>query len=488
MIRLPLLALPLVMLTAGCDLIDPGGPIEVSVIGDPPRLADPSTSPPSASSAVLLDAVAQGLVTYNAEGQIEPALAQRWVIADGGLSYIFRLSDARWGGRNDVEARDLVGPIRAAMGRRSNNRMRPLLDGIEEVNAITPDILELRLRGPRPNLLGILAQPDMAMLRRRSGSGPMRIDTSERGKGIILVPADEPVPAEGEEPDPDRMRITLRGERAALAVARFVEREADLVLGGRYHDVLIARAAGVEPRLLRFDPAEGLFGLQVIRPDGFLADADNRRAVSMAIDRVAMVAAIGVPSWRPVHTLLPGELNAGRVPVEPGWTGMTLDNRVAVARGRVDRWIAEGNPRPQLSISLPDGPGSTVLFARLAIDLARIGVIAERAPARGPADLRLLDRLAPNDSAAWYLESLGCDAGAPCSDEAVEALAAAREARTIGARRLAMNTAEEVLMTDMPFIPLAQPMRWSLVRPRLTGFVENRRAAHPLHRLVAPPR
>lgn len=479
----PALALILALALAGCAL-EPQGPIDVSVIGDEPELADPSQRPPTTGSGILLNAVAQGLVAFDAQGQIEPALAERWVIADGGLSYIFRLKkDAQWGGRTPLTAKDLVAPIRAAMNPGGQNRMRRLLAGIEEVNAITPQILELRLRGPRPNLLALLAQPDMAMIRRKSGSGPLRVSRTT-GKGIALIPADH------EGPDSevaDSARVNLHGDRAALAVARFKSGKAQLVLGGRYQDLLLTSAAAIDRRYIRFDPADGLFGLRVEHADGFLRLADNRRAISMAIDRVAMVNAIGAQSWRPQHTLLPGELNGGRVPVEPGWTGLSMANRIAVARSRVQQWMAEGNDRPRLAIALPDGPGSTILFARLALDLAQIGVVAERAGQRGRADLRLIDRVADNDSIAWYLDTVDCTTSDACGEDARDAIAAASDARSIGERRAAFNTAEEQLMIDMPFIPLAQPLRWSLVMPQLTGFRDNSRATHPLNQLRRAP-
>lgn len=479
----PALALMLSVAIAGCAL-EPQGAIDVSVIGDQPELADPSQRPPTPGSGVLLNAVAQGLVAFDAQGQIEPALAERWVIADGGLSYIFRLKkDAKWGGRAPLTAKDLVAPIRAAMNPGGQNRTRRLLAGIEEVNAITPQILELRLRGPRPNLLALLAQPDMAMLRRKSGSGPFRVSRTS-GKGIALIPASHTGP---DSDVAERARINLHGDRTALAIARFKSGNAQLVLGGQYHDLLLTTAAEIDRRFIRFDPAEGLFGLRVERTDGFLESADNRRAISMAIDRVAMVNAIGAQSWRPAHTLLPGELNGGRVPVEPGWTGMSMANRIAVARNRVQNWMADGNDRPRLTIDLPDGPGSIVLFARLALDLAQIGVVAERAGPRDRADLRLIDRVAANDSIAWYLDTVDCTTSEACGEDARDAIAAASDARSIGERKAAFNAAEEQMMIDMPFIPLAQPLRWSLVAPQLSGFRENSKAVHPLNQLRRPP-
>ena len=41
----------------------------------------------------LRSATAAGLVTLDSKGEIEPALADRWIVTDDGRSYIFRLRE-----------------------------------------------------------------------------------------------------------------------------------------------------------------------------------------------------------------------------------------------------------------------------------------------------------------------------------------------------------------------------------------------------------
>ncbi len=72
---LPLLS-PLAL--AGCAPADDGGPIVLSVIGaDRLSLVNPDRGPLDAGAALMLGATAQGLVAFDAEGQVEPALAER---------------------------------------------------------------------------------------------------------------------------------------------------------------------------------------------------------------------------------------------------------------------------------------------------------------------------------------------------------------------------------------------------------------------------
>jgi len=72
----------------------PQGLTRVVVIGGEPRLRDPSAGPLSAADAALVSSVAQGLVRFDATGNIVSGLAERWNVSDDGLSYIFRLASA----------------------------------------------------------------------------------------------------------------------------------------------------------------------------------------------------------------------------------------------------------------------------------------------------------------------------------------------------------------------------------------------------------
>src|SRR5207237_3636060 len=70
------------------------GPIEISTIGGPPRLTDPNRAPLDAPSAFLTEAIAQGLVRFNAEGDIAPALSQGWIFSGEGRTYTIQLGRA----------------------------------------------------------------------------------------------------------------------------------------------------------------------------------------------------------------------------------------------------------------------------------------------------------------------------------------------------------------------------------------------------------
>lgn len=479
-IRRPFSACLALLLLAACGGGDSDGPIEVVAIGPEPRLDRPGASALATPDAVLRLAAAQGLVAFDAAGQVEPALAERWIVSDDGLSYIFRLRDAEWRKGKPVTARDLQRGLRRLVAPGSPNRLQPLFDAVDQIIAVTDDILEIRLKSPRPQFLPLLAQPEMALLSGKQGSGPFRIAAQRKGV-LTLAPIVDPARPEQAQA---RYPVRLRVSRAAVAVVRYDRGYADLVLGGTLADLPYARVVKVPNAQLKFDPAAGLFGFAVVDHTGFLAGANNRDAVSMAIDRQALIRTFSIPGWSPVHSIVPARLDLSADPAQPEWIALDRADRLTIARARVAAWRGNNADFPRLRVALPDGAGAKLLFARIALDLGQIGIIAVRVPLGADADLRLIDEVAPNDGASWYLTRLSCASGLPCGETGDAALAAARTAPTLAIRSAKLAEADAAYLVNMPFIPLASPVRWSLVRPRLEGFRTNVRAMHPLYRLL----
>lgn len=475
--------LPLLLLAA-CGRTGDEGPIRVSVIGGPPSLVDPNRKAPDTTQRVMLGAVAETLVAYDEDGQVGPALAQRWIVTSDGLSTIFRLRDASWPNGRKVTSEEVARRARAIIAPNSRNPLRDAFDSIEEISPTTPDVIEFRLTTPRPPLLELLAQPEAAILSRTTmTTGPYMV-SGRTGDTVTLAPRVRPVEGSTEPALPE---VRLTGERAARAIARFMLGEADLVLGGTYADWPLIQAAQPQDRTVRLDPAEGLFGLTVVKTKGWLADPLMRQALGMAIDRDALLDAFDAPAWQAALTVLPQRYRSAADPAYPPWAAFDINGRVAEARRRVQSWRS-AHPGPlQVRVHFPPGPGGTLLYGRLAADWRRIGVETVRA---GPAeaDLRVVDAVAPAGSALWYLATLACPSAEACSDEAVDALQRARNAESLLERGVALATADRAIANSGLYVPLGRPLRWSLVSPRLNLFRENARAWHPLNYLRQPRR
>ncbi|MEG3093069.1 ABC transporter substrate-binding protein [Sphingomonas sp. PB1R3] len=475
------MALGAVLLTAsGCDRHADTGSVVVSAVSSAdtaPTASRDRSGEGDMPHRVLRNALAQGLVRFDANGQIEPGLAERWIVIDDGGSYIFRLREAKWNDGTPVTADQVVPILRRLTSAQSGNPLAPFLTAIDEIVVMTPQVIEVRLSRPRPDLLKLFAQPEMAIIdRARHGTGPFRIIRS--GPPPLLRPIPDPRRAEPDDtetpaPEDDVLLVT---ESPARAVLRFARGKSDLMLGGRFETWPLIDAGGVASTAVRVDPAAGLFGLAIATRDGFLADAGNRQALSAAFDRTAMLSSIA-PNWEAADRLLPDALDSDAPPQIPGWALLTLDERRAGARARVAAW---GQP-VRLRIALPRGPGANLLYGQIGATLLAIGITPERVDNDAPADLRLIDAVAPFDSARWYLAT----ACAPCGPEAQAAIEQARLAPTLATRSAAIAAADAAMNQDTPFIPLARPLRWSLVTRRLPQYQPNVRAWHPLNRLRA---
>lgn len=480
--RMALIAGPLLcLLASGCS--DEGrDPVVVSVVGGRDDFAKPLANLPDPGAKLYLEATAQGLVAFDASGEILPALAQRWIVEDDGRSYIFRLRRAFWANGTRVTAPDVARMLMARI--ESLRRLDPdgPLDAVQAVVPMTGEVIEIRLAAPRPYVLQMLAQPQMAVLSRDGGTGPYR--RAVRGNALVLTPIDRATGDDAtDEPLPLWQTRVLRAERAALAIIRFRERDAALVLGGRFTDLPLLVPAGIDRDNVRVDPVSGLLGLAVTGRGKLLDDPAIRAAINMSIDRSQLPALFPLGGWATSERLLPDQMDLGRPPSDPVWAALPLDQRRAQAAASVTRWRADNGPPPPLRIALPSGAGATLLLGMLRRDLAGIGLPVKRVALDADADLRLVDEVAAYDSALWYLGRVGCARKIHCSAAADAQLQAASLASTLEERMARIAEAEAQMVAHNGYIPLGAPVRWSLVSKRLTGFQLSARARHPLNHL-----
>lgn len=479
-----LLAACLALTLTACSRSDDDGVIDVAFIAPGDDVFDEGLKLGPAGQAVRA-AQRQGLVRLNAQGEVVPGIAERWIVTDDGRSYIFRITefDLPDGERLTAQTvRDaLVRTIRALQG----TSLGLDLEKVAEVRAMTGRVIEVRLTSPMPGFLQLIAQPELGIAIDKADSGPM--SGVRDGKSILLSAM--PPEQRGLSAQPDwgnglnQVRVTTLDAQGA--VRGFSRDEYDAVFGGRVDSLTLAATGPLSRGTVRLDPAIGLFGLDVVRPTGFLGSAENREAVAMAIDRSTIAEELGIGGWHPTNRIVPADLPQITNQSAERWASLDMSQRRSTAAARVSGWAGG---RVTLAVDLPEGPGSNLLFRKLSADLRAVGINLLRAGPDRPADLALRDRAARFAAPRWFLNQFNCTiARGVCAKEADDlvklALAAASPAEEAGF----LAQAEDALLAKNLYIPLGSPIRWSQLRANVDGFSENIWAVHPLFPLSKAP-
>jgi len=481
--------LSLIIATISCGPARDSGPINVAIIGnDEELLAEGVRLSPAAQH--LRAATAEGLVALDASGQIIPAIAERWIVADEGLSYIFRLRDSSWPDGDPITAAEVRRILRDRLRALDGTSLGLDLAKITDIRAMTGRVIEIRLSGPMPEFLRLLAQPEFGLIQAGSGTGPMIMSLDEDNDLVRLsplAPEDRGLPAREDWEDYART-LTLRALPANRAVEAFSVGEVDLVLNGKLDTFPLAELGPLSRGTIQVDPALGLFGLLVLNDSGFLADPERREALSMALDRAALIQPFGLGGWQPTEWIVPPALFEVPAPYAASrWPQLDLEARRRVAAARIERWVAETGEEPVVRIDLPRGPGSALLLQELARAWQAIGIRTVRAAPGESADLRLRDRLARYSSARWFLNQLNCDLELGlCVPEADELVRQALALRDPAEKRAYLVEAHQALVDAEIFIPLGPPVRWSLVRGAVSPYTANQWGLHPLFPLTQP--
>jgi peptide/nickel transport system substrate-binding protein len=270
----------------------------------------------------------------------------------------------------------------------------------------------------------------------------------------------------------------LSGEAANEAITDFAASKNDMVLGGTFVDLPMARQIRLPGGSLHFDPASGLFGLVPAHAGGPLDKPEVRQLLARALDRANFIAALGVPGLAARATLLEPGLDGMAVPIQPAWFGAPPGDRLQSLQADATRLF--GKARPKVAVALPLGSGADMLIQELRRDWGAIGLTVDRAPDPSNADFLLVDEVAPSSSPAWFVRHFRCGAAPVCDAQADQLMEAART-MPVAAQRYALLSEAAARIDDAElFIPITAPVRWSLVSGRVQSFAGNRYARHTL--------
>lgn len=436
----------------------------------------------------IRSATSEGLVALNQSGEVVPALAERWIVTEDGLSYIFRLRNSDWADGTALTSANVRDALQSNIQAVRGTSLGLDLAKIAEIRAMTGRVVEVRLKSPMPEFLQLLAQPELGLRRNRRGAGPMKLTRQGNVARLDLIsPELRGLPAE-EEWEARIRTLRVQSLPAKQAVEAFNTGAVDAVFNGTLATMPMADTGALSRGTVRLDAALGLFGLQVIRDQGLLSTATGREAVAMAIDRETVLEPFNIGGWIPTTRIVAPDLPGDQGKISERWANLSLTQRQAEASRRVSESAGQRGASTKLFIAMPPGPGSDLLFRELAKDLAAVGLTLERATGNNVPDLRLVDRLARYADARWYLNQFNCSLKRGlCSAEADALLR--RAARTSNASETAalLTEAEAQLAATNVYLPIGAPIRWSLVRGGVEGYSENRWGLHPLFPLALRP-
>lgn len=482
--------LPIILLSAlpACGDRSEDG-VDVAVIGEAGELAATGNrlGPPA---QLVRAATTQGLVRTDEAGQLVPGIAERWIVTADGESYIFRIREIDLAGGERLDARAVQQALTKAIAALKGTTLGLDLAQVRDVRAMAGRVIEIRLRSPMPGFLQLLAQPELGIVIGGTSSGPMAIaGTPAAGQATLLAmpPEARGLPAQPEWADEVRP-VRLSAVSAAEATRGFSDGRYALIMGGTLADLPLVDVGPLSRGTVRLDSALGLFGLDVLRAQGFLADPVNREALALALDREALMRPFNIAGWTATTRIVSPSL-----PDDPGlvaerWIGIDLEDRRVSAAARVSGWKAANGGRLVLRISLPDGPGSDALFAALAAQYETIGLTLQRAGSGQRADLALRDRVARFAGARWFLNQFHCGLSpAICSEDVDFLVGMAVNSRNPAEQARYLAEAENAFAAHNGFIPIGAPIRWSQVRSGVVGFAENAWAIHPLFPLTRAP-
>ncbi len=508
-------------LLGGCskDAPDPGALPSGTAVLDRALSTEPESLDPQKSRSVqaadVLRDIGEGLVTYNAAGELVPGTAESWEVAGDGLTYTFQIRpDARWSNGDPVTAADfvfglqrLVDPATAAFyaGELSNvvNAAAVIAGDVEpiELGVSAPDAstLVISLVRPTPYLLSLLTHPSTFPVHR--GSVDQHGEAFARAghllsNGAYVLATWEP----GAIVEIHRNTHYWNDAGTSIDVVRYHVVTQELAQFNRYRAGELKVTDTVPPEnfeqiradfgdQLRVAPTLGVYyyGFNVTKPP-FADDPELRQALSMAIDREVLVEVITGRGEAPAYSWVPPGVH-NYEPVQLPYADLSQQERNAIAQSLYRKaGYSRENP---LRFELRYNTSDTQQRIALAVQAMWRKVLGAEATTVNVEFQVLLDQMRNREvtqafRSSWFgdyndantfLAIMQSDSAANMpgySNPEYDALMqSAGEQLDLDRRRLYLEEAERVLLADHAVIPLYFYVSKHLVKPEVRGWQDN---------------
>ncbi len=456
----------------------------------------------------ILRGLLEGLVTPDPEGG-EPlsAAAQRWSVSPDGRTYTFHLRpDGRWSNGERVTASDFIASYRRVL---TPSTAAPkanlffLVEGAEAFyrgtltdfaqtgfSASDDHTLVIRLARPAPAFLAYVASGPWLPVNPRVverhgvnwtrpanfvGNGPFALVEWRPQQRIVLA-------RRPDHPDSDRVHVAalhfVAMDNGDTEERAFRAGQIDVTMSVPASK--LATYAEAKPSVLVRSPLHETRYLAFNTQRGPLADRRVRRALSLAIDRQALVSRVVLGGQRPAATYIPSGIGGYVAPAAP-----TSHDPAAARRLLAEAGFPGGTGFPTLEFTTWTNIAALETIqamwkqelgieVRLALREARVHLANLSS---GNYDIAFATAIPDVADAAEVLDAFR--AGAPAnypqwrSPAFAAALETAAGAPTATARLNALGEAERLLLADAPVAPLYFSTRNYLVSPRVQGWRED---------------
>ena len=463
----------------------------------------------------MLRDLGEGLVGYTATGELVAAAAETWDISDDGLVYTFHLrDDLRWSNGEPVTAGHFVAGMRRLVNPATAAFYAEMLTSVENAAGIVsggipvsmlgveaPDdnTLVLRLAQRTPYLLSLLTHPSTFPIHMpsveehgdtfaRPGSfvtnGAYQLEAWVPGSLISLRRNEHYWNNAGTAIDAVNYHVMVNN---MAELNRY--RAGDLHITNTVPADSFARVREQYPDELRVAPqlAVYYYGFNLTKPP-FSDNRPLREALSMAIDREELTAKVTGRGEQPAYSWVPPGVD-NYTPAQFGFVALDTEERERLARARYkEAGYSEDNPlRVEIRYNTSDLHRKIALAVQamwrevLGVEATLINeefqvLLANMRDAEITQVFRSSWTGDYND-AQTFLGVLQSDSATNmpryASEEYDELMARAAAQVDPERRRLYLEEAERVMLTDHPLIPLYVFVSKHLVSPEVRGWGDN---------------
>lgn len=483
-------------------------------IGPEPESIDPHLARTTQAHQVLRD-VFEGLLSYDASGELAPGVAERWDISEDGLEYRFFLrEDARWSNGAAVTAEDFVYSFRRLVDPATAAFYAELVAPIVNAQAIvagdeSPDALGVRAVGEREltitleqpvaHFLLLLTQPPTFPVFRANieehgerfsrpgnlvSNGAYTLEDWTLGAVIELHRNEHYWNDANTGIDIVRHHVT---EEPAAELRRYLAGELDIT--STVPAEAFARMKKERPDELRVAPSLGVYylGFNLKKPK--LRDNPKlREALSLAIDREQIASQVVGRGELPAYSFVPPGIANYEPPSFP-YAKWTADQRHQRARQLFEEaGYGPANPfevelryntsetHQRVAIAVQDMWREVLGFEATLIN-EQFKVLVANVQAMQVTEIFRLNWNGDYNDAYSFLSILESDnpsnVFAYSNEKYDELLASAARQTDAYKRRVFMEEAEALMLADHPMIPVYFYVGEHMVSPRVQGWQDN---------------